>query len=75
MPLWSYYLAAALSEAFGGIVGQAAPLSRDKVTEMRQSHWVSSNQAIKTDLGWRPKVTFEEGALLTTDWYRQQSLL
>lgn len=75
MPLWSYYLAAAVSEGFGWLVGKTVPLSRDKVTEMQQSHWVSSNQAIETDLGWRPKVTFQEGALLTADWYRQQMML
>ena len=28
-----------------------------------------SNEKIKSELGWEPSVTFEEGILLTIDWY------
>lgn len=28
-----------------------------------------SNDKITSELGWKPSVTFEEGILLTIDWY------
>ena len=75
MPLWSYWLAGLASEGFGALVRQATPLSRDKVVEMRQRYWVSSNAAIEADLGWQPQVPFAEGARRAAVWYREQGLL
>ena len=75
MPLWSYQIAARASEAFGSLTRKAVPLSRDKVIEMRQPYWVCSNEAIEADLGWRPTVSFGEGAKLTAAWYRERRLL
>ena len=74
-PLWLYQAAALAGESFSGLAGKAAPLSLDKVAEMRQHFWVCSNQAIEDDLGWRPAVTFPEGAKLTAAWYRAHRLI
>ena len=75
VPLWAYQSAALLSEGYGVLAGKAVPLSLDKVAEMRQPYWISSNRAIEDDLGWRPQVSFPEGAGLTAAWYRGQGLL
>lgn len=75
MPLWAYHSAARLSQLYGALAGKAVPLSLDKVTEMRQPYWISSNQSITSDLGWRPQIAFPQGARLTAAWYREQRLL
>ena len=75
MPLWSYWLAGFASEVFGALIRKATPLSRDKVVEMRQRYWICSNQAIEADLGWRPHISFGDGARRTAAWYREQGLL
>ena len=75
MPLWAYHSAAHLSQLYGNLARKAVPLSIDKVTEMRQPYWISSNQAITNDLGWTPQISFPDGARLTAAWYQEQRLL
>ena len=75
MPLWAYHSAARISQLYGALARKAAPLSPDKVTEMRQPYWISSNQRITDDLGWQPQVSFPQGARLTAAWYKEQRLL
>ena len=75
MPLWAYQSAALISQAYGALAGKAVPLSPDKVTEMRQPYWISDNRAIEADLGWRPQVSFSQGAGITAAWYKEQRLL
>lgn len=74
-PLWAYWLAGLASEVFGALTRKATPLSRDKVVEMRQRYWICSNEAIESDLGWQPQVSFGEGARRAAAWYREQGLL
>jgi nucleoside-diphosphate-sugar epimerase len=33
--------------------------------------WVSDNEKIRNDLGWRPRCTIEQGLLLTSQWFRE----
>ena len=75
MPLWAYQSAARISQLYGALSGKTAPLSPDKVTEMRQPHWISSNQPITNDLPWRPQVPFPQGARQTAAWYQKHRLL
>jgi nucleoside-diphosphate-sugar epimerase len=69
-PRWLFESAAIASEAFGLATRRAVSLTRDKVREMAQPHWVCGHEEIAKDLGWRPKVKMREGARLTHDWYR-----
>ena len=75
MPLPTYQAAAAISRTYGQLTNQPPPLSPDKVTEMRQKYWICSNQAIESDLAWRPQVPLAEGAKQAADWYRSMRLL
>ncbi len=72
-PSWSFEAAALVSEAFGFVARRAVPLTRDKVREMAQRHWVCSSEELRRDLGWAPAVGIREGAKLTYEWYRRQS--
>jgi nucleoside-diphosphate-sugar epimerase len=69
-PRWSFEGAAALSEVFGAVARRPVSLTRDKVREMAQSHWVCDSAALKQDLGWGPATSIGEGARLTAEWYR-----
>jgi nucleoside-diphosphate-sugar epimerase len=67
--------AALASEAAGWISGRAVMLTRDKVRELRAPHWVCDGGAAREALGWRPEVTFAEGARLSAAWYRSAGWL
>jgi nucleoside-diphosphate-sugar epimerase len=71
-PRWSFTIGALASEAFGLATRRAVSLTRDKVREMEQRHWVCSGDELGRDLGWSPQVDIREGARRTADWYRQQ---
>ncbi len=70
-PRWSFELAATTSEAFGAITRRGVSLTREKVREMAQSHWVCDSSDARRDLGWEPTVSIVEGARLTGEWYRR----
>lgn len=69
-PRLLFQAAALASEGFGLVTRRAVSLTRDKVREMAQAHWVCGHAELERDLGWAPTVTIREGAALTGDWYR-----
>jgi len=71
-PPWAFSAAALASEAFGFATRRAVSLTRDKVREMAQRHWVCSSENLRQDLGWAPSVNIRRGARLTADWYRRE---
>ncbi len=50
--------------------GQSTILNRQKMKELREQYWTVSNQKMKKELGFWPKLTLEEGLKITLDWYR-----
>jgi len=71
-PRWAFTAAAIASEAFGFGTRRAVSLTRDKVHEMAQRHWVCSSQGLRRNLGWAPSIGITEGVKLTADWYRRE---
>lgn len=69
-PRFAYAAAALGSELFGRATNRAVIFDRDKVREMSQDAWVCSADALRTDLGWRPRVLGREGTRLTYRWYK-----
>jgi nucleoside-diphosphate-sugar epimerase len=69
-PRLTFEAAALASEAVGFLTRRAVSLTREKVREMAQRHWVCDSEAIRRELGWSSSVGLAEGALLTADWYR-----
>ncbi len=70
VPAAVFTAAAYASELYGKFTRQSVMLTRDKLNELRQPHWVCESQAIQKELGWRPSVDFYEGARETAQWYR-----
>jgi 2-alkyl-3-oxoalkanoate reductase len=52
------------------VTRRAVSLTREKVREMEQSHWVCSSESLRRDLGWKPQVDIRIGARTTAEWYR-----
>jgi len=71
-PRWAFTAAAFGSEAFGFAARRAVSLTRDKVAEMAQRHWVCDSEGLRRDLGWSPRIDIREGARLTAEWYRRE---
>ena len=71
-PPWAFSAAALASEAFGFAARRAVSLTREKVREMAQRHWVCSSDDLRRDLGWAPSIDIRDGARLTADWYRRE---
>ncbi len=75
LPMPFVYAAALGSEMFGKMTGRAVMLTRDKMNEIRQPHWVCDSEDTRRDLGWEPKVKLREGTEITARWYRENGWL
>lgn len=52
-----------------------AMLSRDKVREAVQDHWVCSPAKAREQLGWSARIALPEGLARTAQWYREHGWL
>ncbi len=57
------------------ITGKPALLNPDKVAEMLQQGWVCSNARARAELGFRPRISLEEGMTATAAWYKEMGWL
>lgn len=71
IPTVAVAAAGALNEAWGRVRNQSVVLSRDKVADIRVAHQTCDASRARAELGWTPRVRFEEGARLTADAYRR----
>lgn len=70
------FVAAALgSELYGRVRNQPVMLTRNKLEELSQKHWVCDSESLRKDLGWSPTVNVHEGAKLTARWYKEHGWL
>ena len=75
VPHFVMYGAALGSEVYGRVMRRAVMLTRDKLNELLASHWVCDSGEAQTALMWMPRVSFEEGARITGEWYRREGWL
>jgi nucleoside-diphosphate-sugar epimerase len=75
LPMPVIYLAALSSELYGKVTNKAVMLTRDKMNEIRQPHWVCSAEKTRADLDWAPRVMLAEGTKLTARWYQENGWL
>ncbi|MCG3173840.1 MAG: Aurachin B dehydrogenase [Myxococcota bacterium] len=75
MPLWVMGIGAFFTETYGRITGKAVMLTRDKLNELAQPHWVCDSTKARRELGWAPQVDWETGTRLTWEWYKKEGWL
>ncbi len=67
--------AAFITEQYGKLSNSAVMLTRDKVNELIQPHWVCNSQKAQCELQWRPQVDWATGVKLTYEWYQKAGWL
>jgi nucleoside-diphosphate-sugar epimerase len=67
--------AAVVAETFAMLLGRAPLLSREKLAEITSGDWICSSAKIRSQLGWEPEVSLEEGVRRTASWYREAGWL
>lgn len=75
LPLGVLRAAAVVSEAMGKMQNKAVMLTRDKINELQEKHWVCSSLDTRKDLGWEPAVRWREGTERAAKWYRDNGWL
>ncbi|MBL8678914.1 MAG: NAD-dependent epimerase/dehydratase family protein [Myxococcales bacterium] len=75
VPLPVLRVAARVSEAFGKATNKAMMFTQDKVNELAIKHFDFDTSATRDELGWSPRVDFEEGTKITARWYRENRWL
>lgn len=75
LPASAARLLGACAEALGQLAPRPLLLSRERVAEVGEGHWVCSGEATARAVGWRARLSLPEGLAATARWYRQQGLL
>lgn len=74
LPMWPFVVAAILFEKIFKPLGIDPPLHRRRLDFFRKSFVFSTDKASRV-LGFRPQVSFRDGARDTAEWYARQGLL
>ena len=72
VPAWLLKTVGAASERFAQATGRTTFLTSDKVADLLQPSWVLNPGLIQDELGFEAQTLFEQGALHTARWYRDQ---
>ncbi len=59
------------AEVWGSIRGRSPLLSRQKLSEIAAGDWICSSAKIRSQLGWKPEVSLQDGLARTAAWYRE----
>jgi len=70
----AYGVSAAI-ELWANIRNKPTILNRQKIREVTEPYWTISNHKIKTELGFSPKISLEEGLRMSVEWYRENGWL
>ena len=74
IPLWLANFASDIFAVTPGLRGEQAPLTRSRVQFLTHNRIYDISQA-KSDLGFAPRVSLEEGMQLTATWYYKHHYL
>ncbi len=75
VPYFIFWISAFFSEIFARLKNKPALVSFDKLNEMKQKSWLFSSAKAKSDLGYSPKISLEEGVKITYNWYLKNDWL
>jgi nucleoside-diphosphate-sugar epimerase len=70
LPIGILKVAALITEQYGKLTHSAVMLTRDKVNELIQAHWVCNSQKAQRELQWQPQIEWAAGVKSTYQWYK-----
>lgn len=74
MPKYVGLIASYILEACGRLIGKKSPLFPDRVRIMTMNHYYNIQKA-KKGFGYKPTISFREGARKTGEWYLKNDYL
>lgn len=75
LPHTLVYTVAAFAQGFSELQKKPATLNIEKARDITQRYWICDINKAKNELGYRPKVSIDEGIRTTIDWYRAEGWL
>jgi dihydroflavonol-4-reductase len=75
VPAFAVRLAAGVSGVYSALTHKAVLISKDKIEAMRQEYWTASDLRARSELGYRPAYTTEQGIKETAEWYKAEGWL
>jgi dihydroflavonol-4-reductase len=75
IPRWMILTSAFLSELSSGITNKPPLLDRQKAKEILHDGWFCDITEARERLGFKPRVSLEEGLKITASWYKEKGWL
>jgi dihydroflavonol-4-reductase len=71
LPAAILYPLAGASEIISAFGSRPSVLNIEKARDLLQTHWVCTPKKLEDHIGFRTRITIEEGLKLTLDWYKE----
>ena len=71
IPHFVVYIIAAIAQFFAMFSSKPATLNIEKAKDLIQRYWICDTSKAMKDLGYKQKVSLEEGIKRTCDWYKK----
>ena len=71
IPHFIVFIVAAIAQFFAMFSSNPATLNIEKAKDLTQKYWTCDTSKAIRDLGYRQKISIEEGIKRTCDWYKQ----
>jgi nucleoside-diphosphate-sugar epimerase len=75
VPAFAVRAVGSVSGLYSALTHKALLISRDKIEAMKQEFWTASDQRARSELGYRPAYTTDQGIKETADWYKAEGWL
>lgn len=75
IPCWLLWIIACISEWIAEKSNKTTPINRDKYHIMCQRNWVCDTTPTRTELGFVPQYSLEQGVKETVAWYKENKWL
>lgn len=72
IPKWLLGIAALLGGCYSRFTGKPVLFSYDKFKDLQQLYWICESSKARQELNWVAKISWESGAKLTYNWYREK---
>jgi nucleoside-diphosphate-sugar epimerase len=73
LPHFIVFIVAAFAQFFAMFSSKPATLNIEKAKDLTQKAWICDTSKAVRDLGYKQKVSIEEGIKRTCDWYKQMN--